>query len=147
MTALLTRLRRLEPAERKLLAEAVAVLAVMSFMIALFPFRRVAAIARVPDGTAPDAAEQLRRIRAVRWAVAASARRVPWRAKCIEQGFAAQWMLRRRAISSVLHYGVARRDDALVAHVWVRAGAIDVIGCEKCSDFAEVAQFPAAAAR
>jgi len=67
---------------------------------------------------------------------------VPWRAKCIEQGFAAQWMLRRRAVPAVLHYGVAKRDGALAAHVWVRSGANDVIGCENSNEFSEVAQFP-----
>lgn len=145
MTALLAKLRRISPDERRLLAEAVAVLAVTSFMVALLPFRRVAAIARGPDRPPPDEAEQLRQIRAVRWAVAASARRVPWRAKCIEQGFAAHWMLRRRAVPSVVHYGVAKRDHGLIAHVWVRSGPADVIGCENRADFAEVAQFPAAA--
>ena len=79
--------------------------------------------------------------------MAASARRVPWRAKCIEQGFAAHWMLRRRAVNAVLHYGVAKRDGRLLAHVWVRAGSNDVIGCENSSEFAEVAQFPASPAR
>ncbi|HEY6816885.1 MAG TPA: lasso peptide biosynthesis B2 protein [Croceibacterium sp.] len=146
MKRLLAKLKRITPSERKLLAEAVAVLAAMSCMIAFVPFRRVATIARAPDRPPPATEEQLRLIRAVRWAVAASARRVPWRAKCIEQGFAAHWMLRRRAVPSVLHYGVARRGDQLVAHVWVRSGATDVIGCENLADFAEVAQFPAAVA-
>ena len=143
-TPVLARLKRTTPAERLLLAEAVAVLAAVACMVALLPIRRLAAIARSPDGPPPEPAEQLRQVRAVRWAVAASARRVPWRAKCIEQGFAAQWMLRRRAVPAVLHYGVARRDGGLVAHVWVRSGAVDVIGCENLAEFAEIAQFPAA---
>lgn len=141
----LARLWRISAGERLLLAEAVAVLGVMSFLIALVPFRRVAPIARAPDRAPASEAEQLRWIRAVRWAVAASARRVPWRAKCIEQGFAAHWMLRRRAVPTVIHYGVARRDDGLIAHVWVRSGAVDVIGCENIADYTEMAQFPAAA--
>jgi hypothetical protein len=73
------------------------------------------------------------------------ARRVPFRAKCFEQGLTAQWMLRRRGIASTLFYGIARdRDRALSAHVWVRAGAFDVVGCDNIADFATVAQFPAA---
>ena len=119
-------------------------LAATSFMVALAPFRRVAALARLPEGAPPSPAEQQQRIRAVRWAVAAAARRVPWRAKCIEQGFAAQWMLRRRSVPAVLHYGVARRDDGLIAHVWVRSGSTDVIGCENLAEFTEVARFPPA---
>lgn len=142
MIAILARIRRLSRAERRLIAEAVAMLAVAALMIALFPFRRVAAFARRPEGAAPGQAEQQRLIGEVRWAVAAVARRVPWRAKCLEQGFAAQWMLRRRSVPAILHYGVARKDGALVAHAWVRAGSIDVVGCENSADFAELARFP-----
>lgn len=142
MIATIARIGRSTPAERRLLAEAVAALGVASFLIALAPFRKVAALARLPETSPLAPGEQLERIEAVRWAVAASARRVPWRAKCIEQGFAAQWMLRRRSVPAVLHYGVAKRDGGLAAHVWVRSGANDVIGCENSGDFSEVAQFP-----
>jgi hypothetical protein len=145
--AALARIGRSTSAERRLLTEAVAALAVASFLIALVPFRKVASLARLPEANPPDPSEQLNRIRAVRWAVAAGARRVPWRAKCIEQGFAAQWMLRRRAVPAVLHYGVAKRDGQLIAHVWVRSGPNEVVGCENSAEFAEVAQFPPALAR
>ena len=142
MIATLARFRILSSAERRLIAEAVAVLAIAAFMIALFPFRRVAAHARRLEGAAAGRTEQLRLIGEVRWAVAACARRVPWRAKCLEQGFAAQWMLRRRSVPAVLHYGVARRDGELIAHAWVRAGPVDVIGCENLGEFTELARFP-----
>jgi hypothetical protein len=145
MRGKLARIRSLSSADRLLLVEAVAMLAVASFLVALAPFRRVAALAGHPDRIAADSAEQARQIRVVSWAVRAGARRVPWRAKCIEQGFAAHWMLRRRAVPTVLHYGVARREEGLIAHVWVRSGGAEVIGCENLADFAEVAQFPPAA--
>jgi hypothetical protein len=128
--------------ERRLLTEAVAALAVASFLIALVPFRKVASLARLSGSEPPDPGEQVKRIRAVRWAVAISAPRVPWRAKCIEQAFAAQWMLRRRGVPAVLHYGVAKQGGALAAHVWVRSGSNEVIGCENSAEFTEVAQFP-----
>lgn len=142
MIATFARLGRTTAAERRLLVEAVIALGVASLLIALLPFRKVAALARLPEAPVPGPREQLAQIEAVRWAVAASARRVPWRAKCIEQGFAAQWMLRRRSVPAVLHYGVAKREDGLAAHVWVRAGANDVVGCENSDEFAEVARFP-----
>jgi len=138
------RIRRTTSAERRLLAEAIAALAVAFLLIALVPFRRVASLARAPEAVPPEPGTRLDQIRAVSWAVTASARRVPWRAKCIEQGFAAHWMLRRRAIPAVLHYGVAKRDGDLVAHVWVRSGSIDVVGCQNSAEFAEVARFPPA---
>ena len=54
-------------------------------------------------------------------------------------------MLRRRAIPSVLYYGLAQDDrSGLHAHVWVRAGDFDVIGGEIASSFAVLATFPSA---
>ena len=139
------RITSLSAAESLLIMEAIATLAVASLMVAFAPFGRVAKLARHPENPPPTLSEQVRHIRAVRRAVAACAHRVPWRAKCIEQGFAAHWMLRRRSIGTVLHYGVARRDTGLIAHVWVRSGSTDVIGCENLADFAEVARFPPSA--
>ena len=53
-------------------------------------------------------------------------------------------MLRRRGISSVVYYGAARlADGELSAHVWVRAGEHDVIGCEAASRYALLTTFPA----
>jgi len=143
MMRILQRLGAMSPAERGLVVEATFALALASFAIALFPFRRIAASARrVPDsGIGED--ERQRRVAQVGWAVAACARRVPWRAKCFEQGLAAQWMLGRRRVPSSLHYGVAKDgDEELVAHVWLRSGQLDVLGCENSSDFTELARFP-----
>jgi hypothetical protein len=68
---------------------------------------------------------------------------VPWRALCFQQGLAAQLMLRRRGIPSVLYYGAAQEDrTGLCAHVWVRDGEIDVIGGEIAHRFAILATFP-----
>jgi hypothetical protein len=64
-----------------------------------------------------------------------------------ERGLAAQWMLRRQGIASTLFYGIARDEGrALSAHVWVRAGVFDVVGCDNSDGFAAVAQFPPATA-
>ena len=62
---------------------------------------------------------------------------------CFEEGMAAHWMLRRRKITSALYYGAATIDGELKAHVWVRSGELDVIGCENAADYALLARFPA----
>lgn len=136
------RWRRLSWAERRLLAEAVVALAASALMVALLPFRRVTGSVRPLRGETADPETQALLARRVAWAVAAAGRRVPWRAKCLEQGVAAHWLLRRRGVPAVLHYGVARQPGGLLAHAWVRAGAIDVVGCENAGDFTELAQFP-----
>jgi hypothetical protein len=68
---------------------------------------------------------------------------VPWRALCFEQGLAAQFMLRRQGIPSVLYYGAAQGDRGeLLTHVWVCDGDLDVVGGEIAHRFAILATFP-----
>ena len=110
-------------------AEAGGCLALASLAIAVFPFRRVVALAssRRPRETPAGEREAGR----IAWAVQACARRAPWKAMCFQQGLAAHWMLRRRGLRSDLHYGARHgADGVLEAHVWVRSGAADVVGCE-----------------
>jgi len=143
-TGVLTRLWRLAPADRVLLCEAFFLTGLASAALRAVPFKVIGQIAAVPLGRgAPDPATRAALVHKVRWAVAASARRSPWRALCFEQGLAAQVMLRRRGIASTLYFG-ARRDDAseVTAHVWVRDQDRDVIGCEDAPRFAVLASWP-----
>lgn len=127
-----------------LLVEAGLLLTFAAAAIGFLPFTRVAGLAS-GRGTPLAGLGDAETIRELRWAVEAVARRLPFRAKCFERGLAAQWMLRRRGVASNLFYGIARNADGeLSAHVWVRTGTIDVIGCENSRDFAEVAKFPPA---
>jgi hypothetical protein len=78
----------------------------------------------------------------IRRFIAAWSRRLPWRTMCFEQGLAAHWMLRRRGLASTLYYGAATIDGELKAHVWVKSGERDVVGCEIADDYALLARFP-----
>lgn len=122
-----------------LLAEAFAMLALASLLIAVLPFRTVAALsARGADRPATSA-----EARRIRQAVEAWAQRVPWRAVCFQRGLAAQMMLRRRGLAAALYYG-AHRDPqtGLNAHVWVRSHDVDVIGCHDLARYGVLAVFP-----
>jgi hypothetical protein len=133
----IVRFRRLDPGRRRLLARACVTLSVASAMVALLPFRRAVRFGCVPLGKkGPDADECI-------WAIEAAARRLPWRAMCIEQGLAAQRMLRRGGLDAVLHYGIRQPPPSgkLEAHVWVSVGGKAVIGGEAASGYAEVATF------
>ena len=128
--------RRASPA---LLAEAGAAIVAASFAIRMMDFRVLAkrldrppAKARTAD---PETAYWIRR------AVLAWGRRLPWRAKCFEQGLAAAWMLRRRGLAYALHYGAASREGRLDAHVWVTSGATPIVGCENKEAFSLLATF------
>jgi hypothetical protein len=130
--------------DRVLLVEAALLLAVAAAAIAVLPFRSVGHLAALPvRRQAPSQPTRLIEAQRVRWAIAACARRVPWRAMCFEQGLAAQIMLRRRCIPSVLYYGAAPDDKrGLSAHVWVRDGELDVVGGEIALRYAVLAMFP-----
>lgn len=123
-----------------MLAEALVALIAASVLIAVLPFRRVATLAtRGGQGipASPDEASVIAR------AVEAWGRRVPWRAVCFQQGLAAHMMLRRRGRATHLYYGAMRGDGgALVAHVWVRSGEVDVIGCDQVERYGLLARFP-----
>ena len=130
--------------DRLLVVEAMFMLILASAAITLLPFRSVGRLASVRTREAElQPEDRARVIKRVRWAVIACARRLPWRAMCFEQGFAAQRMLRRRGIASVLYFGASPDDQkGLAAHVWVRDGDIDVVGCDLAPQFALLARFP-----
>jgi hypothetical protein len=139
---LISRWRKLGRQRQWLLIEGLAAVAGASAAIRLGPFKRAIQLGSLQlSGPSPAGAGQI--ITDVRWAVETAARNVPWRAMCIQQGLALQWMLRRRGIDARLHYGIAR-DEAgeLEAHVWVAAGDAVVIGGAEAPRFRRVATFP-----
>jgi Transglutaminase-like superfamily len=142
--ALLHKFSRLPWHDRLLVLEATFCLAVAVFAIAMLPFRHVGRLASRQTGRpVPPQQIRLTEVRSVRWAIIAAARQVPWHAMCFQQGLAAQLMLRRRGIPSVLYYGAAPDGlNGLAAHVWVRDGDVNVIGGEIASRFALLATFP-----
>lgn len=117
-------------------------LTLASFLIAMLSFRRIAALSASQAPATPATPAQAQ---AIARAITAWGRRVPWRAVCFQQGLAAQLMLRRRGLAAALHYGAARDDmGQLIAHVWVRSGNVDVIGCEGAERYGLLAVFPPA---
>ena len=120
--------------QRLLLVEAAIHLARARLRIRNTPFAQVAAaLGRLvpPDavGAATPRQAQHDIARDIGWAVRTVAPLVPFRAMCLEQSIAAQTMLRRRAIPSVLHLGVDRTDLKMkAAHAWLSAGPICLTG-------------------
>ena len=127
------------PAPPALLAEAGAAIVAASLAIRVQPFRTLAARLENPGAERPPADKETAYW--IRRAVLAWGRRLPWRAKCFEQGLAAAWMLRRRDKAYAVHYGAAKNDGDLTAHVWVTSGPNPVVGCENREDFSLLATF------
>jgi hypothetical protein len=140
------RLGRLRFQQWCLLAETCVTLVFASIAVRILSFRKIGKLAGWPLSTpASDSERWIEPIREIRWAVLACAARAPWRAKCFEEGLAAHLILRRRGIPSTLFFGAASvADKGFIAHVWVRAENMDVIGTESAQQFAVLARFPAA---
>lgn len=136
--AAIARFIGLDRRRKVLIVAATLALGAMSAALRLLPFRTAIRLGSVALGTGPagDPGDLV-------WAVRAAAPRVPWRAKCIEQGLALQWLLRRRGVPARLHYGVGRGDaEALTAHVWVSLDDEVILGGEELARFGEVAVYP-----
>ena len=138
MIDLCRRFIALERAQRRLVVEAAALMAIVWVGLRLHRFltlRRIldrfVALTATHAGIAPPHA-----IGAVRRAITAVAVRVP-SATCLVQALAADAMLRRRRVAAELHLGVRLRDRAtaagvpnvpIEAHAWVECDGGVVIG-------------------
>ena len=124
----------------RLLAEAGLALAAGATARLLVPFPVLAKRLALHSQPAPAAAVE--DIRPIRRAIDAWTRRLPVEPKCFARGLAAFWMLRRRGRSAQLYYGAATIGGKLKAHVWVRSGDQDVVGCDIAGQYVLLAIFP-----
>lgn len=77
------------------------------------------------------------------------ARHVPFRAVCLPQAMAAQWMLRRRGVPSRLVFGVRRgtADSGLQYHAWLMVGRECVVGAGEVETYAPLTPLDRAGAK
>lgn len=144
LATFLHRIGRTRWDEWLMLAEAVMRLAGAALAIRLFPFKFVVRKAgSVGSGTSRQAGDSFRAAQKARWAIKAAAPYLPWKTACFQEGLALHRMLRRRGISSFLHYGVGRfGQNGLSAHVWVTVEGKILIGEEEARSHACLATFP-----
>jgi transglutaminase-like putative cysteine protease len=122
---------QISPAQRSLLWEAFAFLAIARIAMACVPFRRIAAWLGTPGVESPAAVtpENDRTAEWIGWAVSALGRRVPWDGRCLAQALAATAMLRRRGVEGTVSLGVCEGETAgFEAHAWLRVGSRVVTG-------------------
>lgn len=127
----LKRYGRTTRAQRRLLWEAIAALAMARIALACVPFSRIAAWLGTSGAESPAVvtAEHAQAAEAVGWAVSALARRVPWDGRCFAQALAATAMLRRRGVDGTVSFGVCEgAASGFEAHAWLRVGARMVTG-------------------
>lgn len=138
VTWLAARLRQTSWAERRLLAEAVLLLAVARLSVLVLPFRWLSALLGGDrEETALDTPAAA--AAAVGQAVERVSRFTPWRSNCLAQALAGHVMLRRRHVPTTLYLGVAKDADVrLHAHAWLRSGTLIVTGRSGHERFAPV---------
>ncbi len=147
----LRRFAQVDGRRRALAVEAAVCLLAARLALTLIPFPQLAGrlgtvvspsdqrAARRPAG---QALEQAKLAREIGWAVTRVALHVPFLAICLPQAMAAQFMLRRRGVASVMHFGAGRgMDKPLDAHAWLDAAGVEVTGYPVALRFAEIACF------
>jgi hypothetical protein len=143
---LLTKAARRRPADLVLAIEAFLFLSIFRVCLALIPVRRILRTITYGHSSAtplpPDAPAEgidqtiLSQTARVRWAVEAATRNSAAKFVCFPQTLAGYTMLRRRGISSIMVYGVARSPEGeLIAHTWLTLGDRIVLGGEGSGAF------------
>lgn len=130
--------------DRFLVLEAMLLLGLARLALRIIPEPRLFPwFCRSPRVPQPGGAARIRQIRHIRRAILVGARHAPWRTVCFPQAIAAQTMLRRRGIGTILVYGARRsRDDGLSGHVWLQDGDTIIIGEQAAADYHALIRFP-----
>lgn len=100
------------------------------FCIWLFPPKKLSPHWGIRGEESPETAtmEQYRYARLVSGRVSRSAKHTPWESKCLVRALTAQKLLKRKKIESTLYLGVGKENGTMVAHAWLRVGAMYVTG-------------------
>lgn len=125
------KLRRIPSDRRKLLYEAVLLLAWYKVILFVLPFRWIAPrLGRTVEPLrAAVSADRVEAAKRIGWAVSLAARNLPWHSRCLVRAVAAKVMLQRRGLRSTLYLGVRRDDDREVSsHAWLRFGDVPLVG-------------------
>jgi hypothetical protein len=125
--------------------EAAFWLGVYRAAILIIPFKTIAGRLgkhMAETDTAPlDAAVQ-RETLAVSRALRTMGRHLPWECKCLVQAAAGKRMLDRRRIPATLYLGAAKNEEKkLIAHAWLRAGDMILMGSAGMDRFTVVGAF------
>jgi hypothetical protein len=136
MIATLRKVCSLDPADRRLLFEAIVLLAIAWVGLQLLRYATTEAVlrhlaARAPASGPTDTAEAagVGVVGRVRWSVTAAASRMPGANSCLTKALAVRTMLARRAIDAELRFGVRGRPaKSDPAHAWVECRGGIVIG-------------------
>ena len=128
-----------------LVTETVIHLLLARFALACLPFRRIAwLISR--QSRRPELSGRERRLArvTVNRAIFYVWKHFPMKTTCFHRALAAHLMLRRRGVSTTLHYGAATLPDrGLTGHAWLQDGLEFVVGRDAAKRYYALARYPA----
>lgn len=143
----LARFLALPAAERSLLAEAAAALALARVLLTVLPFAvamRLAGLHASAGRRAPVPGAPADAAVAIGGAITRVAPHLPFCALCLPQAMASTLMLRRRGLPVTVHFGVAKDvAGSLDAHAWSVSGDAVVTGAAGRERFTPIAVFAA----
>lgn len=124
--------------------EAAAHLVAAKLALRVVPFRRLTWLfSRAPRGPELEGDDRTRTRDDVARSVEAAAARIPRAGACFPRAIAAQAMLRRRGVGTVLCYGAATGPGGgLSTHVWLLDGEVGVVGHDTGLGYHPLARYP-----
>ena len=136
-------IRHAPPAERWHLVEAICYLLAARLALFFLPFDRLMPwCSRGISAPEITGSRRLEFCAEVRGAIHQVAPHLPGRTVCFPRAIAAQMMLRRRRVGTVLCYGAAVLPErGLIAHVWLQDGEEGVIGHRNAASYQVLARY------
>jgi hypothetical protein len=134
---------RLTPLEKGLFLEAMLTLLMVKLMIIVLPMRFYSRYLgnQHSESAQTDVEKNAQVIRNISKGLVRARKATPWPTRCLVDAITAKWMLNRRGVSSTLYLGVAKDDDKMIAHAWLRSGQAMVTGRQGIQKFTVVGTF------
>lgn len=123
--------------------EAAALLLVARLAVRIVPFRwLVPWFERRPRGRQVRGPARRQARREVRQAIARAGERLPGSTLCLPRAIAAQTMLRRRGLRTVLYCGAVTGASTSTYHAWVKDGRAPVVGVQRGRQYLPLLSYP-----
>jgi len=113
--------------------------------LSIIPFHHLATFMSLPTGKPELGGQKRREVRQeVKLSIFGAWRRMRFHNTCLHRALAAQAMLRRRGISTVLYYGAKTLTDrGLTGHVWLQDGSECIVGEQVAKGYHPLVRYPA----
>ncbi|MGQ9846001.1 MAG: lasso peptide biosynthesis B2 protein [Bacteroidales bacterium] len=122
MLNLLLKYYKLSSIEKRMFLEAYVISFYSRLLILLLPFK---SIEKKLGNKSPTFSkydhENKKLLVLIKRSILRSAKYSIWRNKCFEQSLTAAIMLKKRKYHYILHLGLAKKENKLIAHVWIES--------------------------